>query len=518
MRNNYLMRYGLSGIFSYFAIVLLSLLIELLSISPALSQDKNSEILDQLPEIDRTFIIETDENGSFSYNETDEGIIAIWEGKVVAHTEQIIIETERLELEMIGDNRIKSLKALPSVTIQLTQDQAQAKISGDEFVFDFETQSGHVRNSVIEIHVSPDAFDLPSDRDYRLFILAETTDIVSNDISVENPELRLNSITDPEITFECHSLTIDTYNNRRYAHVKKPSFKLFGLRILTYPWTYHRALTSKSKHGFVVEIPRLGTGASGFEIDQKFTLAMSGGILKNKFYTFRTDIFTNDRWYPEIGLSDDSGLLLWDIWYGYERGEDIIDKKILVTKKPDFNLKLAPQVILKKYEVKTGLDYGIIEEPSRNADSDRLGFNFSVRRKPIPLGSQNCNLEFDMEYKKSFYSDDMRYEVFTRGIGIKHTEKNKFSLGVKYYMRDDKGESPFLHDREKILDELNLRSRWSLSENYGIGIDGRYDLDKDHFRDLEFLVTKIFNSFQMSVGWDFSDSQAEIEFGLPGFF
>ena len=89
-------------------------------------------------------------------------------------------------------------------------------------------------------------------------------------------------------------------------------------------------------------------------------------------------------------------------------------------------------------------------------------------------------------------------------------------MATTYHHREENGSSPFFHDVEEILDEINFRSRFRLTDNWGTGFDGRFDIDKDHFRDLEFLLTRSYNSFQMSIVWDFADGTAGVEFGLPG--
>ncbi|MFH1515049.1 MAG: hypothetical protein ABIG42_06265, partial [bacterium] len=153
-------------------------------------ETQETESNDGLPVIDRTFFIEGE---TFTFKETPDGIISVWDGNVYAHTDQVIIQTQHLELELLSDDKIKSLKASPEVTIEFIDDSAHALIKGKEFDYNFETRSGHIVDGVIELIAQPEAFNLPIDTVYKIYILAEDCVVEDGNISVDNPKILFNS-------------------------------------------------------------------------------------------------------------------------------------------------------------------------------------------------------------------------------------------------------------------------------------------------------------------------------------
>jgi hypothetical protein len=476
-------------------------------------ESDDSAVNEHLPVIDRTFFIEGDK---FTFKETEDGIISIWEGNVRAYSEQIELKTEYLELELTQDDQIRSLRATPEVTIELVEDAAQAVIRGKEFDYNFETGTGKVIDSIIELKANPEAFDFPVDTEYTIYILADYTTINNGDLNVEHPKVLLNSIDNPEVMIRGKKLTIAEVGDRRYLKIKNLAVYVFGIRVLYCPWTYRRSLTHKVESGFTLELPRLGYSEDGFEIDQRFYYAFGKGSLEHNYILFRMDLFTNDRWYPETGFGYDGEHHSWDILYGHEHEQDVEFNTVRVSLNPDFNWKFHRIDIFNRFMCSGGFNYGFIEEPQRQVDRNRLGFHFELKRKPIPLGNPKTTLNLGMKYRKAYYSGDDQYEVCTRSAGFKHVEKGKFSFATTYHHREDKGASPFLYDVEEILDEISFRTRIRLADRWGTGFDGRYDIEKDHFRDLELLLSHSFKSFQISIVWDFADGAVGVEFGLPG--
>lgn len=487
----------------------------LISIAGDLIAEETSETESKgvLPVIDRTFFIEGEK---FTFEETPDGIISIWEGNVYAHTEQVVIRTQRLELELLSDDKVKSLKASPEVTIEFTDDAAHALIKGKEFDYNFETRSGHIIDAVIELVAQPEAFDFPIDTVYKIYILAEDCLVDKGDISVDNPKILFNSMTDPEVMIRGKWLTIADYGVRRYLKINKLSVSVFGVRFFYFPWTYRRPLNHIIKSGFSFEIPKLGYGEDGLQIDEEIYYSFGNGFLKNHELLFRANMFTNDRWYPEVGLLRWGDKCRWQLMYGHERLKDKDYNKVLVSMNPDFNVDFGKFTVLKRYRFSGGFDYGFIEEPARQVDRNRFGTHLELFRQPIPLGNPDTVLNIGAKWRRSYYAGDDQYEVFTRSIEFKHLERGVFSFSTGFIHRDDKGESPFLHDVEELLDEYNFRTRIKLARKWGIGLDGRYDIDEDNFRNLEMYLSHNFNSFQVSLIWDFADSSIGIDFGLPG--
>jgi hypothetical protein len=468
------------------------------------------------PQIDKTFFIEGDQ---FTFKETPDGTISVWEGNVFAYSKQVTIRTEHLEVGLMADDRIRTLKASPDVTIQVTDvnSGSQVLITGRVFEYNFETESGKVDDSIIELILGPEAFDLPKDAQYKLYILSDSTNIINGNLDVERPKILLNSLTSPELTLKCKKVSILTYENKRYLKISNVSVFLFGIKILDYPWDYYRSLTSTIKSGFFADIPSIGSGEGGLEIDEKFYFTFRDGFFQDKYFTFRADIFTADRWYPELSLSDSTGKCNWDILYGYERQKrEFMKESVKLFRNPDFHWWFKDYEPFPKFTVDGGVMYGYLEEPQRKVDSSRLGFNVGVKYDPIPLGSPDTTLLLSAGWRANYYAGNDDYQVFTRSIGINHISKGKYSIGATYYQRDDKGYSPFVHDREDMLDEVEFRTRIRLADKWSTGFSGRYDIEKQDYLDLQFYVTRLFNSFQVSLGWDFADDNARIEFGLPG--
>ncbi|MFH1514090.1 MAG: hypothetical protein ABIG42_01380, partial [bacterium] len=329
-------------------------------------------------------------------------------------------------------------------------------------------------------------------------------------------KILFNSMTDPEVMIRGRWLTIADYGVRRYLKINKLSVSVFGARIFYFPWTYRRPLNHILKSGFSFELPKLGYGADGVQIDEEIYYSFGNGFLKNEELMFRANMFTNDRWYPEVGLLHWGEKCSWQLMYGHERLKDKDYNKVLVSRNPDFNVNFGKFEVLKRFRLSGGFDYGFIEEPARQVDRNRFGTHLEFYREPIPLGNPDTTLKIGAEWRRLYYAGDDQYEVFTRSVELKHIEQGVFSFSTGFIHRDDKGASPFLHDVEELLDEFNFRTRVKLARKWGIGLDGRYDIDQDNFKNLEMYVSHNFNSFQVSVIWDFADSSFGIDFGLPG--
>lgn len=470
----------------------------------------------RFPQIDKTFFIEGDQ---FTFKETPEGTISVWEGNVYAYSKQVSIRTDRLEVGLMEDDRIRTLKASPDVSIQITDENSgsQALITGKVFEYNFETESGRVEDSIIELILGPEAFDLPKDAQYKLYILADSTNIVNGDLDVDQPKILLNSLDNPELTLVCKKVGIITYENKRYLKISNVSVRLFGIKILDFPWDYYRSLTSTIRSGFYVEIPSFGSGDGGMEIDQKFYFTFRDGFFQDKYFTLRADIFTADRWYPEIALSETTGKCNWDILYGYERQRrDFMDESVKVFRNPDFNWRFKDYEPIRNFMVDGGVMYGYLEEQQRRVDSSRLGFHLGVKYDPIPLGNPDTTLLLGGGWRGNYYAGNEDYQVFSGSIGVNHIDKGKYSIGATYYKREEIGYSPFVHDREDVLDEAEFRSRIRLADEWSTGVNVRYDIENEKYRDAQLYIIRLFNSFQVSLGWDFADNNAKLEFGIPG--
>ena len=498
----------------FFKTVFLSVLVILFLLKPASAKsEKYSTEGMSPPEIDRTFNVEGDK---FTYREMETGTISVWEGNVKASSSQITIQTGKLELNLSDGDKVKSIKAGPQVLIELREDEGSARISGKMFEYDFETQTGRVDNSIIELNAKPEAFDLPEGYTYLIFILSDKVNMDKGDLIVEYPELRLNSLDNPQVKIRGRELTIKSIGNDRRMRIRQVSVNVFGRRVFYFPWSYDKSIAKKAAGGFSSDPPIIGYDKSGVEFDQRFFYTFMNPPLENKALIARFDIYTNDRWFPEIMLSDMGGEKMWDLKYGWERLDNHQRGHVRVFKNPDFNLRLPEQVVFKRFILSSGADWGQLEEPGRDAKSKRLGLHAGLARKPIQLGNSKATLQLEGDWREQFYENNEKYSVLSGSIGIKQVEKGEYSLALTYYHREVKGQSPFLHDVDDIQDELKLRSRKSFSRSWSGGFDTRYDLNKMHFRELQLITTRIYDSFQVSFKWDFADSNFGVEFGFPG--
>ncbi len=100
---------------------------------------------------------------------------------------------------------------------------------------------------------------------------------------------------------------------------------------------------------------------------------------------------------------------------------------------------------------------------------------------------------------------------------LRYVSPPNWGASLAYYRSLEWGQTPFPFDEPDYVEEIELTEQSRFSRRWGGGFNWAWDLDNDKFARQECHITYIFDSFQVSLGWDFYRNGVRVGLELPGY-
>jgi len=152
------------------------------------------------------------------------------------------------------------------------------------------------------------------------------------------------------------------------------------------------------------------------------------------------------------------------------------------------------------------------ESPGR-AEAWRESVQVGARHSVNFAGGAEGTLE--LSFRQSFYSRGESLSITTAKIGAAGTIGRRFGGAARYVRRFGNGRSPFEFDDIDIEQEMFTRFGWSFGQ-WGIGAAARYDIDRGEFRRAQLRLNKLFHCIQYGVTYDTVLREVGLRVTLPG--
>jgi len=457
---------------------------------------------------------------------------AVWEGGVVALMQsvddEVRLETDHVELTFDGMN-VTRLEAGPEVSV--TGYHNRAVFTCRDLYIDFPTSGedeDYYSGVCTDVHgyflANADELGLEGDDQREINFTSSTMTLYKDSAVLERPKLSLGNIDNPEIALGAREImfAIDEHpetSERTFiaARIDYVAVWFFGNRINVIPFALWKKLVKVPKPGFMLPMPNLGwEGDQGPYIDlwPSYNCMMEGcGDSPTIF--FRTQIFPFDRTYPEIiGLVESEGVF-GEVRGGYRREETYEGDPVATRAEPEFTFghRWIP-VYSDSVGLRLSASYGHIRDMTNGPDFNRFGWNARLEHRGVPVGI--FTLKWDLDYHDFYYDNDENYQSLEGEVSLRYVDQPNWGTTLYYRTLYQWGSTPFAFDIPKTVEQVGVREQTRFSRHWGGGFDWSWDIEDEDFERQECHLTYIFDSFQVSVGWDFVDDAAQVYFALPG--
>jgi len=147
-------------------------------------------------------------------------------------------------------------------------------------------------------------------------------------------------------------------------------------------------------------------------------------------------------------------------------------------------------------------------------DLDRWGYRTVLDHRGLPLG--DLRLSGRLDFKDLYYQGGGSYSVLDGRVRLRYVDPPHWGASLTYRRIVEWGLPEFRFDVPQVIEEIGLREQTRLCRRWGAGFDWAWDLARDEYERQECHLTYIFDSFQVSLGWDFAGETAKVQFALPG--
>lgn len=496
-------------------------------ISPAMAQEQSF----QLPGGD--LLVIEGEDFIFETNSVAEGeptvmeSVAVWEGGVTARFDEIVLETDHVQGVFSG-SEISSLRAGPQVKLTGLDGRAVFECSDVLITLPTQANPGNYTGILNQVHgyylANAAELGLEGTQDYEINFTAETALIGPDTVTLKWPEFSLGDLEHPDLAVRSREITLQigtspVTGKRAVLGVltANASLSLFGLRLNLLPVPYYRGFEKVIEPGLSFALPKPGwEGDQGFGIDQTvlyyFTGDQSGG---NPRLWARVNCFPSDRTYPEVGGAVTWGCLDFGLRTGYRREEDPNGDPVATLAEPEFTIE-SDRLDLgyTGFGFKAGATAGHVRDLTDDVASSRWGYHAILTHPGIPIGG--VTLSGGLEFNDLYYGNGDNFRVLEGTARLRYVEPPHWGATLSYRRISEWGLTPFRFDVPQFREELGLREQTRLGRRWGVGFDLAYDFSRDEFRNHEYHLTYIFDSFQITLGWDFAGNTADLQFALPG--
>jgi hypothetical protein len=333
---------------------------------------------------------------------------------------------------------------------------------------------------------------------------------------LENPELAIQS---REIRFEIGSPPEGPEDERAVlgAEADGISLRIFGNRINVLPFPISHGFFHARNRGLKMPVPMFGwEGDEGFRWDQNVEYDFADqSVDDGPNIRLHFDVFPFSRSYPELTGDFKVDGIHFVTRAGYRREEDENGDAVPVRAEPEFIVGLDTVPIGESdFGIGGEAFWGHLRDMTLGPDLDRWGFRTTLEHNGVWLG--DFHLSGGLRFSDIFYEGGDDYRILEGRARLRYAQYPDWSASIVYRNSRVWGETPFRFDVPQYGEEVGLREQTRISSRWGAGFDYLWDFDEDDFGRQEWHLTYIFDSFQVSTGWDFENDMLRVRFDLPG--
>ena len=465
-----------------------------------------------------------------------EGIVlqdrAVWQGGVTAsysdETGDFVLETELVKAVFDGPN-VSRLEAGPEVTMTGYGGRARFECANVEIDFptvDSETDEYSGLCTDVHGYYLAEAYQLglEGETQYEVNFTASVARLSPGEAVLESPTISLGDLESPDIAISSGGIRFvigpDPETGDRIvlaARAENVILSVFGIKFEVIPFAVWHGFVTHDEPGWEISFPGIGwEGEEYLRIDQRIAYNFEMDSFDwGPRMVFRIDSFPFDRTYPEIIVDGGWEDIYASVRTGYRREEDRNSDPVPVRAEPEVTVGMYPVDISD-----TGLVlhastfWGHMRDMQSGPDLDRWGYRAGLVHRDILLGE--FSLGTQVVFEDLFYEDGNNYSTLDGQVRLRYVDPPKWGATITYHRIYDWGLTPFRFDFPQAREELGLRQQSRFSRRWGGGLDWAWDFNEDEFDRQECHLTYIFDSFQVSVGWDFTDDEIIAEVALPG--
>jgi LPS-assembly protein len=152
-----------------------------------------------------------------------------------------------------------------------------------------------------------------------------------------------------------------------------------------------------------------------------------------------------------------------------------------------------------------------VKEFPTDVDSARQAVDASLRTRRYRL-SPVLSVSEVIGARHARYDAGLSQTVVALETTLHYQPSSRLSLDLGYLRRTATGETPFEFDRMQIARELRSGVNWVISPVWRVSFDGRFDLERERFRDADITVSKTAHCLIYSLKW--RQIRREFSFGV----
>lgn len=454
--------------------------------------------------------------------------VAVWKGLVRAEFSGFILETGHLEAVFDGPE-ISYLEAGPEVKVTgfgglakfNTADMSVALLKDEEG----RTKYSGVCNKVHGYYLAyAKDLGLEGTGEYEINFRAESMILEPEYAILNYPELTLGDIDKPDFSIRSRKIRFEigirpgtSETAILSARLDNASASIFGVRLNFRPFPYTRTFFRPDEPGWDYPLPKVGWYSDeGPFVDQStYYNFMLPGFDEGPQVYFHALSFPMDRTYPDAGIRAGWNDLTFDLRAGYLRREDSNGEPVPARVEPELSISSDRISLLdSSYYLTLSGFAGRMKDLEYNYALNRYGWVAALDGSSRI--SENLTLSGKVNFKGYLYEGGHEYSVLDGSFTLRYVEPPHWGASLIYRKSYNWGLTPFRFDVPDVGEELRLREQTRLSKDWGAGFDWAWDFEKEEFSRSEINLTYIFDSFQVSMGWDFSGNKIALKFALPG--
>jgi LPS-assembly protein len=152
------------------------------------------------------------------------------------------------------------------------------------------------------------------------------------------------------------------------------------------------------------------------------------------------------------------------------------------------------------------------EFPSE-VDSRRRAVDVTAQTRSYRL-SPVLSVSEGIAARSAHYDGGLHQTTLALDTNLRYQRSPRLALDLGYLRRRSTGESPFEFDRVQIAREVRTGLDWTVSPIWRLSLLGRFDLDRERFRDADIIASRTAHCLVYTVTWRQVRKEFSVSVGL----
>jgi hypothetical protein len=367
--------------------------------------------------------------------------------------------------------------------------QGDRTLSGSELTFDLSRQTGHLR-------------DISAEAD-GVFYRGESIDVSPGRWVITGSSLTTCDRPHPHYEITGRRLTV---RPGKSATFERAGIWFHGRRVFS--WPRYRMSLRKERGTQPSLLPRVGVGRrDGVYFVLTPTLSPEDSRLQNRIEA-RVTAKRGVRGRLESSYRTGWGdvyLLASQAEDRQEIGEPFGPEENVLTdlsvdRVPEIGVRAVSRPLAPGLTLDGRLSAARVREFPTDVHSRRYAADATLRLDRHRL-SPVLSVSETVGLRHARYDHGLDQTVVSLGTTFHYQYSPGLRFDVGYVRRTASGETPFEFDRVQIARELRAGTDWTVNPSWRIALDGRFDLDRQRFRDADITLNRTAHCLVYSVTW-----------------